>query len=68
MLAHSEPDVTPFVLTKRESAAMLRCDEKTIERYIAAGRLRAYRLGNRSIRIKRSDLLALLEPVDDTAA
>lgn len=67
MVAHARPDVTPDWLTKREAAAWTRCDERTINRYIAAGKLPAYRLGNRSIRIKREDLEALLTPVPAAA-
>jgi excisionase family DNA binding protein len=38
-------------------------DTKTIRRYIAAGRLRAYRVGPRLIRVDRESLLTLTQPV-----
>ncbi|MER3410767.1 MAG: hypothetical protein C4305_07205 [Thermoleophilia bacterium] len=51
-------------LTIRETAALLALSVRTIHRYIAEGKLRAYRVaGERSIRIKREDVEALLEPV-----
>ena len=46
-----------------EAALYLGCGERTIRRYIAAGRLRGYRLGNRVIRVDRNELDALLRPI-----
>lgn len=40
---------------------------RTIRRYIAAGRLRAYRIGPRAIRIDTDDIDALLRPVGGAA-
>lgn len=42
-----------------EAAAALGCSVDTIRRYIAAGRLTAYRLGNKSIRLRADDVDAL---------
>lgn len=51
-------------LTIRETAMLLALSVRTIHRYIAEGKLRAYRVaGERSIRIKREDVETLLEPV-----
>ena len=48
-----------------ETAALLALSTRTIHRYIAEGKLRAYRVaGEKVIRIKREDVEALLEPVD----
>jgi excisionase family DNA binding protein len=52
-------------LTIRETAALLALSTRTIHRYIAEGKLKAYRVvGEKVIRIKREDVEALLEPVD----
>jgi excisionase family DNA binding protein len=51
-------------LTIRETAAHLALSTRTIHRYIAAGKLKAYRVaGEKVIRIKRQDVEALLQPV-----
>jgi len=51
-------------LTIRETAALLALSTRTIHRYIADGKLKAYRVaGEKVIRIKRQDVEALLEPV-----
>lgn len=41
---------------------------KTIRRFIADGRIPAYRLGKRVIRIRRSDLEALFVPIEPNEA
>jgi excisionase family DNA binding protein len=43
-----------------EVAALMRVTDKTVYRLIETGKLRAYRLGDRVIRIKRADVEALL--------
>jgi excisionase family DNA binding protein len=51
-------------LTIRETAALLAPSTRTIHRYIAEGKLKAYRVaGEKVIRIKREDVEALLRPV-----
>lgn len=47
------------------AAASERCglSVKTLRRYISGGRLRAYRVGPRSLRIDEADLDALSRPV-----
>ncbi len=53
-------------LTIRETAALLALSTRTILRYIAEGKLRAYRVaGEKTIRIKREDVDALLSPIGD---
>ena len=57
-------DATRPYLTIRETAALLALSTRTIHRYIAEGKLKAYRVaGEKVIRIKREDIEALLEPV-----
>lgn len=46
-----------------QAAEELGLTEKTVRRYIAAGRLPAYRVGPRNVRIKTSDLESLLVPI-----
>jgi excisionase family DNA binding protein len=59
-------DATRPYLTIRETAALLALSTRTIHRYIAEGKLKAYRVaGEKVIRIKREDVDALLEPVGD---
>ncbi|MGP5251486.1 helix-turn-helix domain-containing protein [Brachybacterium alimentarium] len=50
-------------LSIAEAAEQLGLTEKTIRRYIAAGKLPAYRVGSRTVRIKSSDLERLLKPI-----
>ncbi len=47
----------------KDTAAMCGKSTKTIRRLIADGSLPAYRLGPKSILIKRSDLDALIRPI-----
>jgi excisionase family DNA binding protein len=57
-------DVDRPLLTIRETATLLALSTRTIHRYIAEGKLRAYRVGGeKPIRIKREELDDLLEPV-----
>jgi excisionase family DNA binding protein len=57
-------DISDFVYTVKETAALLKLSERSIRRYIRQGKLKAYRVaGERELRIKGHDLLQLLEPV-----
>ena len=59
-------DVSRPYLTIRETAALLALSTRTIHRYIAEGKLKAYRVaGEKVIRIKREDMEALLQPLSD---
>lgn len=51
-----------------EAATYLDVDHKTIRRLIASGDLPAYRLGRRLIKVKITDLDALLVPMRGGAA
>jgi excisionase family DNA binding protein len=58
-------DIKDFVYTVQETADLLKLSERSIRRYIAQGKLKAYRVaGERKLRIKGQDILQLLEPVD----
>lgn len=45
------------------AALILDLSERAVRRYIAAGKLPAYKLGNRHVRIKLADLDALMRPI-----
>lgn len=46
-----------------EAQDRLGITDKTLRRYVAAGKLPAYRMGGRLLRFKAEDLDALMEPV-----
>ncbi len=48
--------------TISEAAQLLRVSRSTVWRWIEAGELMAYRVGTRTIRIRRDDLRGLLRP------
>jgi excisionase family DNA binding protein len=59
-------DATRPLLTIRETAARLALSTRTVHRYIAEGKLKAYRVGGeKTIRIKQEDADGLLEPVGE---
>jgi excisionase family DNA binding protein len=53
--------------TMRQVAEEYGLSERTIRRYIAEGRIKAYRIGKRCIRIERDSLRALQTPVGGAA-
>jgi excisionase family DNA binding protein len=53
------------LLTVREAATALKVSTVTISRYLKQGRLRAYHLGPRTLRLKREDVQRLLQPVPE---
>ena len=55
-----ESHINDLLLTKPEAAERLRISVRTLERYIDAGTLSVVRLGSRSVRIRRSDIDALI--------
>lgn len=55
------PAITPEYITRKHAAALLQCSDQTISKWIKNGELRAYRLGTHALRIKRSDLDALMQ-------
>jgi excisionase family DNA binding protein len=54
------PDVD--LLTVPEAAAVLKVSPVTVSRWLRQGRLPAYRLGPRAVRIRRADLQAVFAP------
>jgi len=50
------------LLTIPEAAAALRVSPVTIARWLKQGRLPAYRMGPRAVRIRREDLTEVLQP------
>jgi excisionase family DNA binding protein len=50
------------LLTVKEAAALLKMSTVTVSRWLKQGRLVGYRVGARSIRLRRLDVEALLEP------
>ena len=53
------------VYTRQQSAKQLKCSVRTVDRMIARGELKAYKIGKagRSIRIKQQDLEKCLKPI-----
>lgn len=62
-LAHN-PEVAQVTwLIEKDAAAHLSIDPRTIRRWVAAGKLKAYRAPSGRLRFKRSDLDAAMSPV-----
>ena len=62
------PDVATEYETKRSAAKRLDVSTRTIGRYIDAGLIRAVRVGPKLIRVVRSDVDAVSEPVSPSGA
>jgi len=56
-------DVSARYITIADAAAYLGCDSKTIRRLISAGKLQAFRLGSRAIRLDRMAIDDLMQPI-----
>jgi len=65
VVSPADPAGADRLMSIREAAAYVGASTKTITRLVVAGDLKAYRFGQRLIRLKRSDLDALLVPVID---
>jgi excisionase family DNA binding protein len=59
LLAASAPD-----MTMKDVAEYLGVTTRTVRQMVLDGRLKAYRLGARVIRFRRSEVDAALEPID----
>lgn len=57
--------VTDFadLLTLDQAAVLLTVSKGTLQRWIKGGRLPAFRVGTRKLRLRRSDLAAMVTPV-----
>jgi len=53
----------PVRLSIQQAASLFGLSDKTIRRWIADGRVKAVRLGARTIRIDRDSLLAVQRPI-----
>ena len=63
-MEHGQPDLRERIyLTVAEAAAELEVSRTTVWRWIGEGRLTGYRVGGRTIRIRKEDLRAALKPV-----
>ncbi len=60
-------DIDMDLLTTAEAAKLLKISVVTLQRWLKQGRLRAFRLGPRAVRIRRSDLDELLLPLTPEA-
>ena len=56
------------LMTVREAASLLKISPVTIKRWLKQGRLRAYHVGPRAVRIKHEDIEALLMPTTGASA
>lgn len=61
-------DASARYVNINDAAAYLSCAPKTVRRLISAGKLDAYRLGTRAIRVDREQLDALLRPIPSAKA
>lgn len=61
-------DQIPQWLSMPEAGARIGVKARTIRAWIADGRLPAYRVGGRAVRIKASDVDALVTPIDNGGA
>jgi len=55
-------DLTAELLTIAEAAKLLKVSPATLHRWLKDGRLRAYHVGPRAVRVHRADLAKLLVP------
>lgn len=53
----------PAMATVAETAERLKCSTKTVRRYIADGRLTAYRVGPKMLRVDQADVDRLLRAI-----
>jgi excisionase family DNA binding protein len=58
--------VNDRIYCRREASDYLRVSEKSIDRWMRAGRLKSYRIG-RSVRFRKSDLDAAMQPAAGAA-
>lgn len=57
----------PVYITQKEAAQVLCLTDRTVRTMIADGRLRAYRLGPRVIRLRLDEVEAALQPFGGAA-
>jgi len=54
----------PHYISIKKAAEILDVSTKTIDRRIRSGKLKAYRFGNKTIRINEDAIQDLLEPIE----
>ncbi|HZU48703.1 MAG TPA: helix-turn-helix domain-containing protein [Mycobacterium sp.] len=62
------PDTLPAHPTISQGANYLNCSARHVRRLIAEGKLTAYRIGKRAIRLDRKSLIELGQPVGAASA
>jgi excisionase family DNA binding protein len=62
-----QPTQSPPNMSIADTAAYLNVNPLTVRLMIADGRLKAYKLGDRVIRLRRSEIDAAMQPVRDPA-
>jgi excisionase family DNA binding protein len=62
-MAYKQRTEPPLKIDIPEAARLLGVDAQTIRKFIADGRLPAYRVGDRLIRLNRADVEAMLVPI-----
>lgn len=65
-MASNTPRVTNEYISQRDAAKLLGYTDRTIRNMIGDGRLKGYRLG-RSVRLKRAEVEAALQPIGGAA-
>ncbi|AXK75870.1 MULTISPECIES: helix-turn-helix domain-containing protein [Mycobacteriaceae] len=63
----SDSDKLPAKVTIKQAAQHYSLCDKTVRRYIAQGRLVAFRVGDRNIRVDRDSLVALATQIGGAA-
>ena len=53
-------------LSLREAGRLLKVGRTTLHRWLKQGRLTAYRVGPKAVRIRRADLERLITPIEDS--
>lgn len=54
----------PQLITVSQAASLLAVHRSTVRRWIREGKIRAYRLGGRGVRLTRADVLQLVTPLE----
>lgn len=62
MAGHAKPELIHYV-GMADASDFLGVNERTVRRYVADGRLRAYRVGPSRVRFRVGDLQAMLKPI-----
>jgi excisionase family DNA binding protein len=68
MVAQTSPVAEPVYEALTPASDRLGVSERTLRRLIADGSLPAYRIGSKTIRVRRSDVDALLRRIPTTDA